>query len=171
MRPCRTGQKQGLHYEEDSKRLGLLSKYDEEDGEALLRVGADGDVNAADLQAQLAADAAALSNGDAPPASAAFPTYESKFGKTSEYLTAEEVAAATGGKKRKRARVQKARKVRKRGADDDAERAADDEDGAVGGSHIFDELEDAMGSAAPSLHDNDRCSLPTNQTSAGYRQL
>lgn len=52
---CRAAQKQGLHFEEDSKRLGMLSKYDEQEGEALVSVSKDGTLDDEDVRASIAA--------------------------------------------------------------------------------------------------------------------
>lgn len=52
---CRAAKPQGLHFEEDSKRLGMLSKYDDEESEALVEVGRDGTLDDADVRASIAA--------------------------------------------------------------------------------------------------------------------
>lgn len=51
----RAAQKQSLHFEEDSKRLGILSKYDDEEEEALLSVGKDGNLDDDHVRAAIAA--------------------------------------------------------------------------------------------------------------------
>lgn len=72
---CRAAQPQGLHFEEDSKRLGLLSKYDEEESEAVVSVARDGTLDdehvRASIAARLRASAGTLTRGDAGSGGAA----------------------------------------------------------------------------------------------------
>jgi hypothetical protein len=82
---------------------------------------------------------------------ALFPTYESKFGRSSEYLTADEaLAQCKGSKQRGVTRAKRHKKMRRRageGVGDDDSPAAATMASGTGAMTVFDELEATIGEA------------------------